>query len=160
MKIEIKLPNKIKDKDVNDFYKLVKSGGQVNKKTLLARLKKAKLLAFGYADNGKLIAVTSIKVPNKKYQNSVFSNGSINECSENYCYELGYAVTHEEHRGKGYGFILNRELLSKIDDGNIYATTGNPHMVKLLKKLGFSSIGKEYDGNYNKKIQIYSRNIM
>ncbi|MBL4904467.1 MAG: hypothetical protein JKZ00_00190, partial [Flavobacteriaceae bacterium] len=145
---------------VYDFYKLVRSGGQVNEKTLINRLKKAKLLAFGYADDGNLIAVTSIKVPNNKYKNDVFINGSIKESTENYSYELGYAVTHKEHRGKGYNFKLNKELISKVNDGNIYATTGNPFMVKLLKKLNFKPIGQEYDGKYNEKLQIYALDIM
>lgn len=160
MIIKIQDPSKITEKEIDNFHELVKSGGQVNEKTLLNRLLKAKLLAFGYADDGNLIAVTSIKVPNQKYKNDVFINGSIKERTDNYRYELGYAVTHKEHRGKGYNFKLNKELISKVNDGNIYATTGNQSMVKLLKKLNFKPIGQEYDGKYNEKLQIYALDIM
>lgn len=160
MIIKVQQPDEITDKEFNSFYKLVKSGGQVNKETLITRLKKAKLLAFGYADDDSLIAVSSLKIPNNNYKNNVFINGSIKESTDKYSYEFGYAVTHKEHRGKGYNFKLNKELISKVNDGNIYATTGNPFMVKLLKKLDFKPIGKEYDGKYNEKLRIYALDIM
>ncbi|CAM1362064.1 hypothetical protein TSEDIMI_10137 [Tenacibaculum sediminilitoris] len=125
----------------------------------MTRLKKAKLLALGYVDD-KLIAVTSLKIPNDNYKNRVFNNGNIKDKANHYSFELGYAVTHKKHRGKGYNFKLNSELISKVKDGNIYATTGNPYMVKLLINLGFKAIGKEYNGNYNESLQIYALNIM
>tara|TARA_R110002111_G_scaffold156492_1_gene223184 strand:- start:703 stop:1182 length:480 start_codon:yes stop_codon:yes gene_type:complete len=159
MIIKVRQPNKFSEKEINDFYKLVKVGGQVNKETLMTRLKKAKLLALGYVDD-QLIAVTSLKIPNKNYKNKVFTNGIIKEKANLYSYELGYAVTHEKHRGKGYNFKLNEKLLSKVDDGNIYATTGNSQMVKLLKRLGFIALGKEYIGKYNDKLQIYALKII
>lgn len=160
MIIKVQQPDKITDKEFNTFYEMVKSGGQVNRETLINRLKKAKLLAFGYDNDESLIAVSSLKIPNNNYKNNVFINGSIKDSTNKYSYELGYAVTHKEHRGNGYNFKLNKELISKVDDGNIYATTGNPFMVKLLKKLDFKPIGKEYDGKYNEKLQIYVLDIM
>lgn len=123
MIIKVQQPDKITDKEFNSFYEMVKTGGQVNEETLINSLKKAKLLAFGYANDNSLITITSLKIPNNK--NNVFVNGSIKESTDKYSYELGYAVTHKKHRGNGYNFKLNKELLSKVNDDNIYATTGN-----------------------------------
>jgi hypothetical protein len=123
MIIKVQQPDKITDKEFNSFYEMVKTGGQVNEETLINSLKKAKLLAFEYANDNSLIAITSLKIPNNK--NNVFVNGSIKESTDKYSYELGYAVTHKKHRGNGYNFKLNKELLSKVNDDNIYATTGN-----------------------------------
>jgi predicted GNAT family N-acyltransferase len=159
MKIKILQPNNCTEKEINDFFELVKYGGQVNIGTLLIRLKKAKLLALGYVDD-KLIAVTSLKIPNDNYKKRVFENGNIMEKANFYSYELGYAVTHEKYRGKGYNFKLNYELISKVNEGNIYAITGNTYMIKLLIKLGFKAIGAKYKGYYNESLQIYSLSIM
>lgn len=159
MIIKVQQPSKFSEKEINEFYELVKGGGQVNKETLMSRLKKAKLLALGFVDD-KLIAVTSLKIPNNNYKNRIFNNGEIKGKASLYSYELGYAVTHKKYRGKGYNFKLNDKLISKVKDGNIYATTGNPYMVKLLNNLGFKAIGKEYKGNYNDNLQIYALEIV
>jgi hypothetical protein len=123
------------------------------------RVKSAKLLAFGYLDK-ELACVSSIKIPDTGYKNRIFKSASIKSESKLYSFELGYSMTKEKHRGNGYNFKLNSALLSKLELSKVYATTANPRMIHLLKKLGFKRIGKSFEGKYNEELKIYGVNIM
>lgn len=159
MEISVLAPSDCTEEELAIFFRLVEEGGQVNTKTLMNRIKSARLLAFGYVDK-ELTCVSSIKIPDIGYKNRIFKSASIESESKLYSFELGYSMTKEKHRGNGYNFKLNSTLLSKLELSKVYATTANPGMIHLLKKLGFKSIGKSFKGKYNEELQIYGINIM
>lgn len=158
MEIKVITPDNCTKKELNDFCQLAKKGGQVSTRSLMNRIRNTKLLAFGYV-NEELASISSIKVPFIEYKNRIFKSSSIECESHFYSFELGYSMTIEKHRGNGYNFQLNSELLSKLKLCKVYATTANPGMIYLLEKLNFVAIGEKYKGKYNDKLQLYSLNI-
>lgn len=159
MEISVLAPNDCTEEELASFFRLVEEGRQVNVKTLMNRIKSAKLLAFGYVDK-ELICVSSIKIPDIGYKKRIFKSASLESESKLYAFELGYSMTKEKHRGNGYNFKLNSTLLSKLGLSKVYATTANKGMIHLLKKLGFKRIGKSFEGKYNEELEIYGINIM
>tara|TARA_R110000868_G_scaffold384409_1_gene651881 strand:+ start:8469 stop:8948 length:480 start_codon:yes stop_codon:yes gene_type:complete len=159
MEIKILSPNDCSEKELNTFFQLAKEAKQVDEINLLRGIKNAKLLAFGNIDE-ELVSISSIKIPNANYKFKIFKSSYIETEANLYSFELGYSITKEKHRGCGYNFKLNRELLSKLTNCKIYATTGDLGMIHLLKKIGFEPIGEMYKGKYNSELQIYSLKIV
>lgn len=156
MKIFTKEPKNCTSNEIELFVKLVQEGSQVNNTGLKDRILNTKLLAFCYLRN-ELIGISAIKKPNLNYKNTIFKKADIEIHSSDFDYELGYSFTKEFHQGKGINYKINRRLISDIHDGNIYATTANPVMKHLMKKLEFDEIGNEYKGEINEDmIQIFS----
>lgn len=155
MKFYIKRPQECSELEIDEFIQLILDGGQVDTRFLMNRIKNAKFLAFCYV-NEELVSISSIKVPDIGYKNRIFRSSAIETEANLHSFEIGYSVTQEKHRGNGYNFKLNRELLTKLEKCKIYATTANSGMIRLLKKLDFKSIGVKYKGKHNDELQLYS----
>jgi predicted GNAT family N-acyltransferase len=141
--------------EINNFFELAKKAEQVDENGLLNRINNSELLGFCYS-NEQLVGISAIKNPNENYKKRIFRKASIEEEAKNFRFELGYSYTEEEFRGKRISFNINRKLVDKILSDNIYATTANQGMIKILSKIGFHKIGKSYKGNHNTdEIQIY-----
>lgn len=155
MQFYIKKPKECTEREINEFIQLVLVGKQVASKGLKKRILNTKLLAFCYIDK-ELIGISSIKRPVLIYKINTFKKALVEKESLKYNYELGYTVTKAGFEGNGISFKVNSKLISHITDSGVYATTANPVMIHLLKKLDFKAIGEEYKGKYNDKIGIFS----
>ena len=150
---KIKKTSICSEKEILSFFELTKKAKQVNKIGLLDRIKKSEILGFSY-HKGLLIGISAIKIPSENYKNKIFNNAKIHKVGQDFKYELGYSYTEEKYRGRQISYKLNLQLVSAMEEENIYATTGNPGMKRILEKIGFLKIGKSYRGDYNEDIEI------
>lgn len=155
LNFEIKKTKDCTSSEINSFYELVKRAGQVDLIGLFDRIKNTELLAFCYHKR-HLVGISSIKIPNRNYKKRIFSEAGIQNKEQEYKFELGYSFTEENFRGKQIGFHLSNKLIKELSDITIFATTANPGMKKILKKIGFIEIGNTYKGKYNlDEIQLF-----
>ncbi|WP_299180150.1 hypothetical protein [uncultured Aquimarina sp.] len=159
MNITILTPEKCTKLEIELFYECVLKGKQVNKNGLKNRIIQSELLGFCYVKN-KLVSVSSIKNPNNNYKKRIFEKAMMPELAKEHPYELGYAYTIDEFRGKGLNFNINKKLLSALEDSAVYATSHNKKMIESLLKLGFNPIGKVYNGDNGDEIKIYSYDVV
>lgn len=107
-----------------------------------------------------LVSISSIKKPNESYKNRIFATAKISELAKYHPYELGYAYTEKDYRGKGLNFRINEKLLEYLTLEAVYATTHNLTMKSSLLKMGFEVIGSAYKGDSGHEIQILSYDIL
>lgn len=157
MKIYIKRPSDFTNNEIRLFTDFIKEGSQVSEIGLKKRVLNCKLLGFCYMSN-ELVGISAIKTPLDSYRFKVFMNARLEKEVEKFKYELGYSFTKKGYQGKGINYAINSELISNVNDSNIYATTGNPGMIHLLVKLGFNQIGEKYNGDFNETLQVFSIN--
>ncbi|MCJ7561134.1 hypothetical protein MUO79_11055 [Candidatus Bathyarchaeota archaeon] len=143
----IKPPFQCTDKELEAFYQLLVSGGEVEERGLKDRVRRAKLLAFHY-ENQTLAGIAAIKFPTEKHKRDIFLKSKTSEDPKKYSLELGYAVTLEEYQGRHICSILAEELIRSFQDQNIYATTKTTKipMQKILEHQGFKKTGEPYAG--------------
>jgi RimJ/RimL family protein N-acetyltransferase len=150
--IEIKARGECSTDELNKFVKLVEKGDEVDRCNLSDRVKRAQFLAFSYDESNNLVGVGAIKQPNTTYRNSVFSKAKSNHPPNQYDVELGWIYIEEDFRGRGIGKTIVRELLEKIKDKKVYATTrtDNDTMKHILKYFKFHESGEEYKSTRGK----------
>jgi hypothetical protein len=144
---KLKPPTKCHRKELDDFHRLALKSEQVESYRLGERIRKAKLLAFHYIDD-KLVGIVALKRPNETYKKGVFRKAGVNEESEKYSLELGWAFTLKKHRGSHICSNLVRKIVNVLGSQNMFATTrtNNLSMQKILMKNGFKKMGKPYKG--------------
>jgi len=137
--IVIKTLNQMNDKDVKDFFSLMKYGDSYSN---IDSIKKYGLFfGFAYVDD-ILASVAAIK--NNYRVDDVFEASETEENPDDYNYEIGWAYTLPEYRKMGLNKSLYKELLSKVS-GGVIATVrlGNNISTNSLKSLGFEITGDE-----------------
>lgn len=145
MNSEIKKPSECSKQEVENFFDLVKKGDEVQTHGLKGLIDKAIFLAFHY-EKSALVGVVGLKQPNKSYKDKIFRKAGVPQESDNYDYEIGWAFTEIEYRGHRICPNLVDKLISKSPSQNIYATTKNESMKKILKRKGFKKNGHKYNG--------------
>ena len=150
--IEIKTPGECTKDELDMFIELVKKGEEINLDTLPNLVKRAQLLAFSYDESNTLLSVGAIKQPNTTHRNGVFNKAKSQLNFNQFDIELGWIYTEEKFRGRGIGKKIVRELLGKINDNKIYATTrtDNNVMKNILKNFQFHESGEEYKSSRGK----------
>jgi RimJ/RimL family protein N-acetyltransferase len=154
----IKEPSECSEKEIEDFFLLVKKGGEVGLHGLVERIERAKYLAFHY-EQDELVGIVGLKRPSENYKNKVFRNAGVPKEGKKYSLEIGWAYTDRSYRSKGICTILVQKILEKFESESFYATVriDNVAMHKVLKKTGFKGIGKLYQGRTNNYIQLFVR---
>ena len=157
MTYKILSPDKCDSQQLKNFYDIVVEGGQVLVNGLENRIKGADFLSFCESEN-EVVGVASIKNPDNAYKKNTFRKANVEELSDNYNFEIGYAVTKETHRRKGISEQLIKSLMENSNSKSFYATTKNDGMRHLLEKIGFTKLGDNYLNNDNETLTLYHFN--
>jgi hypothetical protein len=127
---------------------LVVNGGQVARKFVEPGISRAILISI-MIDREVIASTATIKNPLDSYRQGVFESANAIETPSLYPLEIGYIVTREEYEGNKLCPKLISDLMPKLANQNIFATTRKPAMIHILKKFRFRIIGQEYkDGLY------------
>lgn len=151
----IKTPSDCTKEELNEFMKLVSSGGQVATNGLEARIKNCKALGFYYVDN-ELAGVSALKQKDKEIVKRTLKKAKI-ETDNIPTLELGYSYTKPKFRGQGINKKINDGLLGLVDQDKIYATTDNDTMRRYLKDKGFRKIGSSFKGRFNETLDYFEK---
>jgi len=155
MTYKIISPDKCDNSQLQAFYDLVVSGGQVMVEGLADKIKAADFLSFCEIDS-EIVGVASIKNPNPNYKNRVFKKANVEKSADAYDFEIGYAVTKKEHRGKGISQKLIKILMENSNSKSFYATTKVDRMRHILSKIGFKKFGDNYQNDNKESITLYN----
>lgn len=152
MDICIKNATQFTVEEINQFKELLKKGGQVDPNTIEKLLHKNPVLAMIF-DNKRIISIGCMKIPFKNHKKYVFEKSKSTLNPNDYSLELGWLVTDENYRRKGYCELIIQELLVKFSNKKIYATTqqNNEKIQSILEKNNFKISGQEFPskiGNY------------
>ena len=159
MNIYSKSPQKCSIKELSEFKALVLEGGEVRKRGLLKRIKRAESLFF--VEDGKCIGIAAIKKPYDQYKNNVFKKAGVPNFADNYSLELGWIYISPSARGKGIGSKIMKLMINAVKDSGCFATTreNNKKMRYLFEQYSFSKLGKNYaseNGDYFLTLYAYN----
>lgn len=154
----IKKPKDCNESEIDKFYELVIKGRKVPKERLRDRIVNCNLLGFCSVGN-QIIAISSIKQPQKSYVKKVILNAQLKRHWQDLKFEIGYSFTEENYRRKGINAKIKKLLLEKMKDvgGIIFSTTAIQSSQNFLSEHGFLNIGLPYDGKNDKAIKYYER---
>lgn len=132
--------------ELHEFERLVRAGFAGSDETLPRRIRAARWLAFHHAEDDALAAIAGLKAPGGRYCDEVFVASAAAADPAGYELELGWVFVAPEHRGRGIGERLCRQLLARAPASGIFATTrpDNAPMIGILRKLGFARTGRAY----------------
>lgn len=154
-----KEPRNCCEYQLNKFYDLVLKGNKVQKEGLKRRISNCKLLGF-CSINENIIAISSIKRPQKSYIETVINNAKLDRNWTELEFEIGYSYTENDYREKGISTEIKRRLLERMKEikGKIFSTTAITSSQRFLIQNGFINYGKAYDGKNDKNIKYFERN--
>jgi predicted GNAT family N-acyltransferase len=113
-------PSHINRNHLELILRLIIAGSQISTVNMLPEmLRNAKLIAYTTLGDD-IISVAVLKTPNDSYREKIFTNAGIQPIG--YDVELGYLVTHQDHRGQGLSNKLVNLLLHTYK-GKMYSTT-------------------------------------
>jgi hypothetical protein len=143
---EIKKYPEFSENDIIQIEQLIIAGGEVDPKTLPARLKDAQSIAV-IRDEETIVAVAAIKKPLVRYRNGVFTKATVTTLAKEYPLELGYVSTKPRYQGFKLASRLCSQLVEQFGETPLFSTTrtSNLPMMFVLSKLGFAINGKEFE---------------
>lgn len=138
------------DDDIHDFLKLLRRQGQVEGASF-EKIRSCPFICIVYCSSLP-IGIGAIK----QIYSSPFKKAGLNDLKLNYKFELGYIflVDDKEYRGTGIGKRICLNLLNKVKEENIFATTEENEknsMKYILQKFNFVKSGDTYLGGKTKK---------
>lgn len=149
----------------DSIKELIKKGGQVNMDYFDAGWGRNPIVATIWSDE-KLVACGALKVPDPIYKQRLFvERAKTADPFENIKYELGWIVTDEAYRGRGFCINIIKMLLNykgTETEETFYATSrlDNLSIQKILKCQGFRESGEPFKskrGDY--KLILYVLNV-
>jgi hypothetical protein len=131
--------------DQNEIKSLIIKGNEVNNNLVEGRLYTSALTAY-FKDNNKVIATSTIKIPEVSYINAIFNKALSKLDPLDYIFELGYVFVDLDYRNKKLASTLCSELVWKFKTENLFSTTrtDNLGMQYILNILGFIPNGNPY----------------
>lgn len=128
----------IKENVIDQIVTLILSTKQVQTDERLLR----KLLRRSYKIGYKLVddivcCTVTIKTPTIEYKEKLFPSHKMYGAQHLYNLEIGYGVTHSEHKGKGYFKEILDMLVKQLPNNYSYATTKHDQIVKMMIGKGF-----------------------
>lgn len=158
MKITGAAPQEFSDDDRAVFGKLVQEGGEVDSNVLAMNIKCAKALVVGRCSDD-ILGIAALKRPQASYRKRIGNQAGADLAEEIFPYELGYIYLRPEMRGKGRSRCLVAHALDHADGAGVFATArvDNIAMVRTLERMGFRSVGEDYNGRYARIIRTFIR---
>lgn len=125
---------------------------------LNGRICDAQWLAFHYVAGDTLAAIAAIKTPSEQYRQDLFEKADARVGAADYRLELGWVFVTPAHRGSHIARSLCRMLLEHVPTSDLFATTrpNNSPMINILKRLGFSRVGRTY-ARRNEELVVFLR---
>lgn len=138
MEIVIKKPEQIDIDLLKEITLLVISQGllRISIEDLGRNIMNCEYIAYCLKDN-KLIGTLSIKNPNVNYREKTFDKFGIKDSAIAFKFEIGYGAVQQEFRNQGIFTSMVEQLLEKVQDSSVYATTRDQKMVDLFLSRGF-----------------------
>lgn len=152
---KIGAPKDLNDQDKANFLKLLKLQDQVANPSL-EKIISCPLICIAYIQNLP-VGIGAIKDIYK----APFDYANTSELQNLYNNELGYIYVLDKkmYRGKGIARNICEQLLEKVRDENVFATTeenDENRMRLMLEKFDFKRVGDTYIGKKSgKKIGLY-----
>ncbi|TXF89280.1 GNAT family N-acetyltransferase [Neolewinella aurantiaca] len=153
---EIKPPADCTAEELEDFYEMCKEADQVSLINLKDRILNCPFLAFARHEE-KIAGIAAIKVAGENYRQRTFTASKTTLDNKLFPHEVGYVYTKPFYQKNGIGSTLADMLISKFTDQNLFATTGNPTMKRILEKGGFGVAGSSYPGDHNDTLELLVR---
>ena len=145
--------------DQNEIKSLIIKGNEANNNLVEDRLYTSALTAY-FKDNNRIIATSTIKMPEVSYINTIFDKALSKLDPLDYVFELGYVFVDLNYRNKKLASTLCFELVQKFKTENLFSTTrtDNLGMQSILDTLGFIPNGNTYPSiNQEKLLRIYTK---
>lgn len=144
--VKILNPSSATPKCIYHFMKSVKAGGAIaiDDEILLKNIKNCYYLAYCYNEDLEVMGIAAIKNPQRSYVKKVMERHKSNFNPEDFYAELGYCYTYPEYKGMGICTSLLTELLEVMPVVNIFATTSNVTMGRILSNFGFKKTLNPY----------------
>lgn len=156
----VKTPIECDTAILKTFYDLVALGGKVSLNGLADRIKRCEFLAF-CIDNNHIIGISAIKNPSENYKNNIITKHNIKRNSKELTFEIGYSFTRQGYRKKGISTKLKKKLLDNMinKSGIIFCTTAISSSQNFLIDNGFKNVGIPADGENDKNIKYYEKQL-
>lgn len=148
--------------DLAEFMALAVLDKETHEKGLPEKIAAAEWLGF-YREKDKLAAIAALQRPVEGYRKGIFKKAGASQAAEAFPFELCWAVTLNDFRGRGLCSALVRELLAKAPGDNIFAVmrSNNNRMADILKKQGFLPEGFPYSRRAHRyTFQLYLRAVV
>lgn len=157
--LESKPPGEFSSKEVDEFQRAIREGGQVDPGGLRDRLMSARALAL-LREAEKLAAIAALKSPVPAYRTRVSESACVEISVASYPFELGWVYVYPFARGRRFSHAVSREALSKSDGRGVFATSkaDNVAMHATLRRLGFAPAGTPYRSRRgDQELQLFLR---
>lgn len=138
-------PKQLSEPEFSDFVTLALTGGEVFRRGLERRVRKAeKLVLLRVA--GHLAGIGALKKPEARYRQRLAAKSGVVLLESQYPIELGWIVVSPNYRGRGYSNMITAAALAVADEVGIFATArdDNLAMHRTLKNHGFVRAGRPY----------------
>lgn len=128
--------------ELRAFAEKVRAGWQVSTIGLDRRIAQAAWLGFARV-NQELAGIAAIKKPEVAYRKKVFALSKSGLLASRFPFEFGWMQIDPKYRGYGIAKSLLDELLARIPEAKIFATTAddNSAMQRVLTRAGFNTVG-------------------
>lgn len=124
---------------IEQIVKLILSTKQVQSEESLLKKLLCRSYKIGYKLLDDIVCCTvTIKVPTNEYKEKLFPLHKMYYAQNLYNLEIGYGVTHTEHKGKGYFKEILDILVKELPNEYSYATTRHDQIVKTMIGKGFN----------------------
>ena len=151
--------------DIEKFRSLLEKGGQVEMAFFNSslKLKKKPIFAMKY-DKNEVVAIGALKRERSEYAKKRFKVAKSQLNSQEYDTELGWIVTEEKYRRRGFCDFVVKNLLDYFKEQRVgrklFATVreDNDRMRHILAKNGFKQEGESFDserGHYKLCLYVY-----
>ena len=142
---EYRPPAQIPTDQLRDIVQLISEGGEVDNKTLWAKLNNAIMIGYAAADD-VIVATGALKKPHDSISDNAFVKAGADAKYEDYPYELGYLFVKESHRGAFIASRIGNTLCKMYSHANIYSTLRSDNRVArlLIERAGFTQSGTSF----------------
>lgn len=142
----IKPPNDCTAGERQAFAGLVRRGFVPVREPLDQRIQAARLLGFHFTAAAGLCGVAALKAPGPEERRALFLGAGLPRGAERYELDLGWVFVLPEHRERGIGAAMCRELLARVAGAPVFSTTAtdNGPMQRILAREGFAPAGHPY----------------
>lgn len=154
--IQLKKPADCSKPEIEDFYHLALTGGEVEPEGLTGRIGRAEFLAFLHQDE-HLIGIGALKNQRPDYVKDAFSNAGCRELQGDIRRELGWVVVAPDHEGRGHSKTIVGALLVTAQGAPLYATSNTKRvaMHRTLARFGFKREGDAWPSQRRKGEALY-----
>lgn len=145
MRVECRAPSECGLAEIKAFCRFVYQGGEVDKKGLQDRIKRAATLVFLYAGDD-LAGIAAVKRPVPAYKRRVFEKAGFPDAASGFSMELGWVYIEPWHRVKKLSRQLVDAAIDSVRGEALFATSrsDNGAMHATLARFGFVMAGSPY----------------